>query len=547
MILKIKRNYEFLARNKYILILLFQYVFFEINNYIWLKIDTYPLLWDAAAHFFDSLRIFELLKKNGLNFIFQIPGINREYPIFVPLITASFYKITGISEDMAVFINGSIFLGILMFSVYGITKNIYNKNPGLLAAFLVAVYPIIFGHSRIFMYDLPLTAMVCLGIYSYQVSDNFRKIGGSIIFGIVLGLGMLTKFPFFVFIASALSCYFFYEFYMIMYDSIKQRKPLLGILREHSGQIRNSLIALIIAIIIALTWYGQNLPYLSEILITIPQVYGAKYPSVFIPQSLSFYFFQLVNIQISFYLFIVFILGLWFFLKVRLKNKLFLIYWILIPYFVFTLINYKSTRYTLPYLPAIAIISSIGIFSIKRKILKVILVTSIVFIATIQFYIYSYGVKYLPPLLTFTIYGNPIYLFNQKGCENAMEQHRAPLRQDWKTTEILNSISKFIVKPNDQCLSVFIMQDDPRIHSPLLSLAFLKRKPINFAVGSWHYIADSKADLVITKDSNLMAPPYFMDKINRSVNWFEANIDKFSLVDKINLPDNSNLLIYKKN
>lgn len=547
MILKIKRNYEFLARNKHILILLLQYVFFEINNYIWLKIDTYPLLWDAAAHFFDSLRIFELLKGNGLNFIFKIPEINREYPIFVPLITASFYKITGISEDIAVFISGSIFLGILMFSVYGITKNIYNKNSGLLAAFLVAAYPIIFGHSRVFMYDLPLTAMVCLGIYSYQVSDNFRKIGGSIIFGIVLGLGMLTKFTFFVFIASALSCYLFYEFYMIMHDLIKHKKTLLGILREHSGQIRNFLIALIIAIIIALTWYGQNLHYLLDILITIPQVYRVKYPPVFSPQSLFFYLFQLVNIQISFYLFMVFILGLWFFSKLRLKNKLFLIYWILIPYFVFTFINYKSTRYTLPYLPAIAIISSIGIFSIKRKILKVILVAFIVFVVTIQFLVYSYGVKYLPPLLTFSIYGNPVYLFNQKGCENTMEQHRAPLRQDWKTIEILNSISKFMVEPNNRCLNVFIMQDDPRIHSPLLSLAFLKRIPINLEVGSWQYIADSKADIVITKDSNLLVPPYFIDKINRSVSWFEANIDKFSPVEKINLPDNSNLLIYKRN
>lgn len=547
MILKKGKIYQFIINNRYILSLVFLYLFLEVNNYVWLKLDTYPLLWDSAAHFFDSIRIFDLFRQEGFNFVYKIPEINREYPIFVPLITAPFYNITGISEDSGVFINSSIFLGILIFSVYGITKNIYSKKSGLLAAFLVTAYPIIFGHSRTFMYDLPLTAMVCLGIYSYQVSGNFRKIGSSINFGIVLGLGMLTKFPFFVFIISALSGYFFYAFSMIMHDSVKQRKPLLGILREHSGQIRNTLIALIIAIIIALTWYGKNLPYLLEILITIPQVYGAEYPSVFTPQSLFFYFFQLVNIQISFYLFIVFILGLWFFSKLRLKNKLFLIHWILIPYFVFTLINYKSTRYTLPYLPAIAIISSIGIFSIKRKIFKVILVTFIVFVAAIQFYIYSYGVKYIPPLLTFSIYGNPIYLFNQKGCENTMEQHRAPLRQDWKTAEILNSISKFLVGPNDQLLNVFIIQDDPRIHSPLLSLAFLKRKSINFTVGSWQYIADSKADLVITKDGNLMAPPYFMDKISRSVNWFETNIDKFSLVEKINLPDNSNLLIYKRN
>ena len=127
-----------------------------------------------------------------------------------------------------------------------------------------------------------------------------------------------------------------------------------------------------------------------------------------------------------------------------------------------------------------------------------------------------------------------------------MEQHRAPLKQDWRAKETLNTISKFFVEKNAQSLNVFIIPDDPRIHSPLISLAYLKRKSIYFAVGSWENIANSKADLVITKDGNWMVPPHFLEKINQSVKWFEENIDKFSLVKKINLPDNSSLLIYKK-
>ena len=88
MIFKIKEISQFATKNKYIFIVFFLYLFFVINNYIWLKIDTYPLLWDAAAHFFDSLRILDLLKQNSFNFVFKIPEINREYPVFVPLITA---------------------------------------------------------------------------------------------------------------------------------------------------------------------------------------------------------------------------------------------------------------------------------------------------------------------------------------------------------------------------------------------------------------------------------------------------------------------------
>jgi hypothetical protein len=201
----------------------------------------------------------------------------------------------------------------------------------------------------------------------------------------------------------------------------------------------------------------------------------------------------------------------------------------------------------LPYLPAIAIISAIGVCSIKRKTVKIILIASIMLIASLQFYTYSFGARFLPPSVTFSAFGSSFYLFNQKGSENAMEQHRAPLRQDWKTAETLNIISEFLLDTNAVSLNVFIIPDDPRVHSPLISLAFLKGTPVNFAVGSWQYIADLKADIVITKDSDWMVPPNFLEKINRSVKWFNENIAKFTLIKKISLPDSSNLLIYTLN
>lgn len=547
MIFTKEKAFRFASNNKYTLLLIFLYLFFEVNNYIWLKLDTYPLLWDSAAHFFDSVRIFDLFRQEGFNFIFKIPEINREYPVFVPLITAPFYIITGISEDAGVFINSSIFLGILIFSVYGITKNIYNKKSGLLAAFLSAAYPIIFGHSRVFMYDLPLTAMVSLIIYLFIISDNFKKTGSSIIFGVVAGFGMLTKFAFFIFIAC-IPIYFLLKIILRLAFKPKEAKNIFSqIFTEYKNEIRNILIALAIAIIIAAVWYAQNLPYLFRILIDVPKTYGEKHPYLLSPESLSYYFFRLINFQISFFLFLVFILGFCFFLKARVQKKQLLLIWILLTYFIFTFISYKSTRHTLPYLPAIAIISSIGICSIKPRLIRIISIILIIFIATFQFYSYSYGFSLLPPKLTFGPDTNLIYLFNQAGSENAMEQHRAPLNQDWKTPETLNVISALLPRTSAGALKVFIIPDDPRIHSPLITLAYLEKKPIEFAVGSWEYIADSKADIVITKDRNWLVPPHFLERINKSVKWFDENIEKFTLIKKINLPDNSNLLIYSRN
>lgn len=533
--------------HKHKIILIFLWLFHVVNNYIWLKMDTYPLLWDAALHFFDSLRIFDLLKHSGLNFVFEIAKINREYSFFVPLIASVFYNVFGVSEDIGVIISGSIFLAVLIFSVYGISKNICSKKAGLLAAFLITAYPLIFSHSRIFMYDLPLTAIVSLSVYVFQISDNFRKRSASLFLGVVFGAGMLTKFPFPLFVASALLYYSYKIYIKIMCNAARQGNMLLKLISEHSSRIINLVLTLIVAIILSSTWYLPNLSYLLKTLIEVPQVYGAEYPPVLSFQSLSFYFFGLINYQISFSLFLVFILGFNLFIKSKSENKFFLIYWILIPYFVFTFLYYKDIRYTLPYLPAIAVITSVGFFSIKSRKIKSIAVSAIVGVALTQFIAYSYGIKYMPGTLTFEIAGNTIFLFNQKGHENAMEQHRNYIREDWKTAEILDSLKDVIGKENVQQLNVFIIPDDPRIHSPLTSLAYLQRIPINFAFGSWDHIATARRDCVITKDGNWMVPPYFMDKINKSVKWFEANIDQFYLIRKISLPDKSNLLIYKMN
>jgi 4-amino-4-deoxy-L-arabinose transferase-like glycosyltransferase len=507
---------------------------------VWLKLDTYPLIWDSSAHFLESLQIYDILHKLSINSFWKIISVSREeYPYFISLVTALFYNLFGRSEDAGVFINGSLFLAILIFSVFGITKKIDSKNSGLFAAFLVTTYPIIFGHSRVFMYDLPLIAMVCLSVYTFLLTDNLKKRSCSLLFGVTMGLGMLTKiaFPFFIF--SALFYYIYKGFLNVAFDIKKKTKA-------HSRQAMNFMVALSIGIILASTWYIPNFSHLVKSLIALP-AYGEVHPPVFSTDSLFYYLFKLINYHISFFGFLVFIISFIFFIKAKIKNKLFLIYWILIPYVIFSLIYYKSVRYILPYLPPIAIISSIGILNIQHRKLRSLAITIIILVSLLQFFSYSFGIKFLPSTLTTTVAGKVIFLFNQEGNENAMEQHRAPLKQDWKTAETLNTISKFLVEANAQSLNVFIIPDDPRIHSPLISLAYLKRKPIYFAVGSWENIANSKADLVITKDGNWMVPPYFMEKINQSVKWFDENIGKFTLIKKINLPDNSNLLIYKQN
>lgn len=540
-----------LNKDKSILILL--WLFHLINNYIWLNMDNYPLLWDAGAYYLDSLILFDYIKHLSIPSLLNVIKVGGQYPPFVPFLVSLSYIIFNRTEDVAVFIGNGIFLGILICSIYGITKNIYNKKSGVLAAFLVTMYPIIFGHSRIFMYDLPVTAVVCLSIYIFQKTDNFKKIGYSLLFGITFGLGLLTKFSFLLFSTSAIFYYGYRNCSKVAGYILKGRFFLS--MRSYLKQIKNLFIATLIAAILASIWYVPNFARFLQAIFIYPETCRKVSPLTFSFASISYYFFRSINYQISFFLFLIFVIGLFYFIRLRLKNKLFLIFWVLFSYIGCTLENYKSPRYTMPYLPAIAIISSIGLMSIRHKKSRVIVTTIVVIISVVQFLAYSYGAKLLPSFLKvdfptkFVALSNvnSIILFNQKGGDNPLEQNTIFKKGDWKTEEILDVIVNSSGDIKNKSINVFIIPDDPRIHSPLASLAYLKKLPFAFHVGSCEHISVSRRDVVITKDGNWMVPPYFMEKINQSVNWFAENIDKFTLIKKIKLPDNSNLLIYKQN
>lgn len=527
--------------------------FHLINNYIWLKLDNFPLLWDAGAYYLESLILFDLFKHFSITSLLSAIKVGNQYPPFVPFFVSLSYMIFNRTEDTAVFIGNGIFLGILIFSIYGITKNIYNKKSGVLAAFLVTMYPIIFGHSRVFMYDLPVTAVICLSIYIFQKTDNFKKIGYSLLFGITFGLGLLTKFSFLLFATSAFFYYGYRNCSKVAGYILKGR--FLLSMRRYLKQIINLIIATLIAAVLASIWYLPNFSRFLQAVFVYPETCREVCPLTFSLASISYYFFSLINYQISFFLFLVFVVGLFYFIRLKLENKLFLIFWILFSNIGCTLTNYKSPRYTLPYLPAIAITSSIGLVSIRHKKNRVMAVAIVVIISAVQFFAYSYGIKFLPSFLKvdfptrFTALSgvNSIILFNQKGGENPLEQHAIFRKGDWKTEEILNVLINFSCDIKNKPINVFIIPDDPRIHCPLVSLAYLKKLPFAFHVGSIEHISVSRRDVVITKDGNWMVPPYFMEKINQSVKWFEENIGKFTLIKKINLPDNSNLLIYKQN
>ncbi len=184
-------------RQHFILILLL--LFLLINNIAWYQLGGRPLHWDSSVHLTESLNANRVGENSSQSLFKEYLNISWYYPPFVSYVSVPFYKIFGESKGTAFFVM-SVFLLVLVISVYGITLRLYNKKTAILSAFLISMCPIVIHFSRDFMLDLPLAAMVSLSIYLLLASYEFKSARNSILFGISLGLGILTRWTFIFFL-----------------------------------------------------------------------------------------------------------------------------------------------------------------------------------------------------------------------------------------------------------------------------------------------------------------------------------------------------------
>ena len=552
---RIESTVDYLKVNTNYLLLVLLWLFHLINNHIWLKKDTTPLKWDSGWHYLQSLQYFDILSHPSIHSLSELVNVgNSWWPPFARLLPSLFY-VFGREPDTAVFIAGGLFSFILIFSVYGLGRKLCNGNAGLLAAFIVTMYPIIVLHSRTFMLDMPLAAMVSLSLYVLLLTDDFKNRKYSMILGLMLGLGMLTKYAYIIFIAGPMALLMFYYLSGSINKTVKKFEDRTGeltliikkdeIIRniiDSRNQILNFMGSLVIGASIASIWY---VPHWSLILrkgggvsARVTGIGEGDIGSSYLIGNVSY---LIGNVSFLFFiLFIVMLLLLIYpLIKSRsseLKDIVFLLVWIAIPFIVLSPLSAGTARYLAPLTPALALISAIGIEKVNKKI-KVILVISIIIFGCIQFSAVSYGTPDLPKTKV-TIDSSSFTLFSQRD---------GPKSNDWKTDEILQVINE--TKTSDRATIGFI-PDNPFVNTPLCYYSYLYKLPFSFCPGANAGCPPNrimKCDYVLTlKDKK----GYWggSDKWLHNQDIFEQKyVYYFKLIETIQLPDKSELLIYKYN
>ncbi len=307
---------------------------------VWFSLDRRPPEWDYANHLEEAVRCAHGFAGADWD---AVLGHSAFYPPLVPCAAGLVYLAvpTDVAAAAVVLVTA---LGLGMLGTYLLARPVAGETGGAVAALLYGTAPFVVFSMLHFQLDLPLTAMVALMLVVARRADGLRQPGWAMLGGVTLGLGLLVKPPFLLYVMPALLW-------------------LLRGMRDGRGAF-NGLLLLITGVGIAIPWYGPRLFGLptqvawrsvsaGESVHLDPQTWAA------LTRYLTWF-----PTQFGVAAAVVFLVGL----AVAIAKRH---WWLLMslgaPFLVFELLRNKNLRYTLPLLPVAAVVAALGWRALPRR------------------------------------------------------------------------------------------------------------------------------------------------------------------------------------
>lgn len=529
----IKKIINHLRKCKVTYLLIIIILYFISSNIIWLIKDNSPTRWDDSWNLLGSNYYYRTFIREEnrstyeLTKVFSFFGVASSFPPFFKISSVPLYLLFGFSPDIGIATNLIYYL-ILVFSIFILTKRLVNKNAALFAVFLVSTMPLLVGLSRIYLLDFALTSMLIAGFVTFIYTQNFKHRAYSILFAIIFGLGSLTKIQYPVLLLPSI-------IFLLILDLKKRRWTI--------SQSRNLLITCFIIGIALISWISKYSTYIINYIKMNTSRDWKKLQGDPIWNSwdgITHYIIQTSN-GISFIYYVLFTIALILIIYFLLKNKNFnseknsivtaLLLFIVWTTALFTYIANKDQRFIVPIFPAIAIITSVGLWKIrfKQKIAPIIILLIISF-GLFQIHSYTSGYK---------LFGKYIMIGELHVLSNYNQYLVPPSKQDWKIEDILFLIKEDAGVSKISRPSVAIYSDIQQFNPVNFQMyAYANSIPIGYLrMGSRDY---KKYDYIIIKTDEVRIEwlKEIREKIIKDKNLEEVKV--------FSLPDKSSAKIYKK-
>ncbi len=396
------------------------------SNLIWILLDTRPPSYDQGLHLFRTFNYWEAISSGSEDWWQDFLNVEPFYPPFYHLSLIPLSLVFGFTLDTGV-IGNSFYMVILILSTYGIGNILYNRNIGLFAAFLVSCYPLIVSMSREYVISVMLTSLVTLAYYLFLKSENFENKKYSFIFAAIYASGLMVKWTFFIYtfpavlaglwgskinfkdrvvqftyysgmITTLLIVPFFIlilgpqrwvalalEFFLIW--MLVKRFPSAPISLQKTI---NLILLSCISVLICFPWYAHNL---INILIGISKfAFSGADPELGVVSWN--YYLKIMNTQMGYPLLSIFAVTFFFYFINKDRINWLVISWAIMPIIVMTFVDNKDSRYTMPTLPAMAMITSVTLFHLKNIPFKKLLLS---ITGGTAFVTFLYSGFFLPP------------------------------------------------------------------------------------------------------------------------------------------------------
>lgn len=423
-----------------------------VHNWVWLSSNSVLTGWDKARHLAQSLTYNNLLTPLTLRTFFGALISDSVRPPLAPMAAVPLYRLFGTSSDVATMLN-VFYLAVTLVATYKIGVLLRGRTLGVLSALLLALFPMFYAMSRYFYLEFPLMALVALTMWLLLGSDGFQKRGVSLLFGLCLGLGLLTKRTYVAFVMAPVA------FVVLTSDvfpglwrrlrgglrldlkhaalalvgglalaavwflpnwSTVQEQVLGGwifaiwaglvaiaiyLLLRRPGPDVNFLSSVALGAVVGSTWYLVNTGFVQRMLLF---AYGVNDPrgrtiNLGSLHTYTEFLVTLINQHISLLVVILLISAALALSIALLRGRASLntlrrlrsgwwavLLWIIGPYAVLTLSIYHETRAITPVLPAIALLGAGLILKIPWRTVRNLLIVVLVVVGVVQFYAVSF-------------------------------------------------------------------------------------------------------------------------------------------------------------
>jgi 4-amino-4-deoxy-L-arabinose transferase-like glycosyltransferase len=399
-------------------------------NVWWRTTEKRPPHWDMAHHLYNSLIYLDGFSVSNLWRYFTA---DEYYPPFVYWVTDVFYALLGNQAIWVAILSNVVWIGLLVFSTYGVGKRLWNSRVGWLSAVFVVSAPLIVDAGKDYMLDLPLTSIAALALYLLIRADGFASRRHSLLLGATCGCGLLVKWSFPLVVALPVV----HATAIALHDARARRR---------FGRLLNLAAAFIVTFAIAGAWYLHNGLSVLGSLKAYNGPEGARLgnPHVASVQSALWYLWDLLNHELYLVPFVLVVVGVAFTLRKRdlARRNLWPILMAVGTYIAFSLLRHKDVRYALPMLPALAVIATSWIEYLPARA-RALTAASFVAYSAAGFVTISFGTSLLPKQTTI---GLPSGAFSP-GSISVFAQHGylngPPTSDDWHQADAFRALMAF--------------------------------------------------------------------------------------------------------